>query len=73
MTSNFEFLSKYWPDLCQLGKMAELYLHADANACIYKIGTLAERVAQEICNFEKVDLPEQPTLLHLPRHWKATS
>lgn len=61
MTSNFEFLSKYWPDLCQLGKMAELYLYANANACIYKIGTLAERVAQEVCNFEKVDLPEQPT------------
>ena len=59
MTSNFEFLSKYWPDLAQLGKTAELYLYADANACIYKIGLLAERIAQEICAFEKIDLPEQ--------------
>ena len=46
MASNFEFLAKYWPDMAQIGKMAELYLYADANACIYKIGVLAERVAQ---------------------------
>ena len=61
MASNFEFLAKYWPDMAQIGKMAELYLYADANACIYKIGVLAERVAQEICAFEKIDLPEQTT------------
>ncbi|MBD5101353.1 MAG: DUF3320 domain-containing protein [Subdoligranulum sp.] len=61
MTSNFEFLSKYWPDLAQLGKTAELYLYADANACIYKIGMLAERAAQEICTFEKLGLPVQTT------------
>ena len=61
MASNFEFLAKYWPDMAQIGKMAELYLYADANACIYKIGVLAERVAQEICVFEKIELPEQTT------------
>lgn len=57
--SNFEFMSKYWPDIAQLGKTAEWYLFADANACIYKIGILAERVAQEICSFEKIELPDQ--------------
>ena len=61
MASNFEFLAKYWPDMAQIGKMAELYLYAEANTCIYKIGVLAERVAQEICAFEKIDLPEQIT------------
>lgn len=61
LKSNFEFLSSYWPDMAQIGKMAELYLYADANACIYKIGMLAERVAQEICVFEKINLPEQTT------------
>ena len=58
MASNFEFLSKYWPDMAQIGKMAELYLYADANACIYKIGLLAERAAQVICAIEKLELPE---------------
>lgn len=61
MASNFEFLAKYWPDIAQLGKTAELYLYADANGCIYKIGLLAERVAQEVCAFENIDLPEQTT------------
>lgn len=61
MVSNFEFMAKYWPDIAQIGKIAELYLYADANACIYKLGLLAERVAQEICAFEKVDLSEQTT------------
>ena len=61
MASNFDFMAKYWPDIAQIGKMAELYLYADANTCIYKLGVLAERVAQEICTFEKIDLPEQTT------------
>ena len=59
MASNFNFMAKYWPDIAQIGKMAELYLYADANACIYKIGVLAEHVAQEICAIEKIDLPDQ--------------
>ena len=61
MASNFDFLARYWPDMAQIGKLAELYLYADANACIYKIGVLAERVAQEICAFEKIELPDQTT------------
>ncbi len=65
MASNFDFMAKYWPDMAQIGKMAELYLYADANACMYKIGVLAERVAQEICTFENMDLPEQT--LHADR------
>ena len=62
MTSNFDFMAKYWPDIAQIGTMAELYLYADANACIYKIGLLAERIAQEICAFESISLPEQTGL-----------
>lgn len=62
MTSNFDFMAKYWPDIAQIGTMAELYLYADANACIYKIGLLAERIAQEICTFESISLPEQTSL-----------
>ena len=61
MASNFEFLAKYWPDMAQLGKTAELYLHKDPNGCILKLGLLAERVAREICVFEKLPLPEQAT------------
>ncbi len=59
MGSNFEFLAKYWPDMAQIGKMAELYLYTDPNACVYKTGLLAERVAQEICGFENMELPAE--------------
>ena len=61
MASNFDFLAKYWPDMAQLGRTAELYLYADANACMFKLGMLAERIAREICGFESLALPEVTT------------
>ena len=60
--SNFDFLAKYWPDMAQLGKTAELYLYADPNGCIIKLGILAERIARELCAFEKLQLPEDCAL-----------
>lgn len=59
MSSNFDFLSKYWPDLSEIGKTAEMYLYSDSNACIYKLGLLSERIVLEICKFEKLDIPEE--------------
>ena len=34
MTSNFEFLNRYWPVLYQIGSASESYLYSDPNACI---------------------------------------
>lgn len=59
MLSNFAFLAKYWPNLAEIGKMAEMHLYSDANACIYKLGLLGEHVVLEICKFEKIDMPEE--------------
>lgn len=58
MKSNFEFLSRYWPVLAQLGANAENYLYSDPNACIYKLGMFAERLVQEILVFEHMDEPK---------------
>lgn len=58
MKSNFEFLSRYWPILAQLGANAENYLYSDPNACIFKIGLFAERLVQEILVFERIAEPE---------------
>ena len=58
MTSNFDFLSKYWPFLAQLGINAESYLYSDPNACIYKIGLFSERLVNEIMLFENIPEPE---------------
>lgn len=57
MASNFEFLRQYWPDLAQLGEIAELYLFSDPNQCILKLGLLGERIATGIVSYEKIALP----------------
>jgi very-short-patch-repair endonuclease len=58
MTSNFQFLSQYWPDLSQIGRTAELYIYSDPNTCIYNLGLLAERVVSEIFTYEKISVSE---------------
>ena len=58
MTSNFEFLNRYWPVLYQIGSAAEGYLFSDANACIYKLGMLGERVVEEIFLYDHLPFPQ---------------
>lgn len=58
MKSNFEFLNRYWPILAQIGETAENYLYSDPNACVFKVGLFAERLVQEIFNFERISEPE---------------
>ena len=58
MTSNFEFLNRYWPVLYQIGSAAEDYLFSDANACIYKLGMLGERVVEEIFIYDHLPFPQ---------------
>ena len=63
MSSNFEFLNRYWPVLAQLGANAENYLYSDPNACIFKIGLFSERVVREIMAFEnmRIGFSQPPT------------
>ena len=42
VNSNFLFLAEEFPLLEKIGSLAEKYLYTDPNACLYKIGTLAE-------------------------------
>lgn len=58
MASNFEFLNRYWPVLYQIGSAAESYLFSDANACIYKLGMLGERIVEEIFIFDHLPFPK---------------
>ena len=57
MTSNFEFMNRYWPVLYQIGSTAEAYLYSDPNACIYKLGQIGELVVQEIIRIENIAVP----------------
>lgn len=57
MTSNFDFLNRYWETLARIGKAAESYLYNDPNACIYKLGMFAERLVQDIFAKERLTEP----------------
>ena len=57
MTSNFEFMNRYWSVLYQIGSTAEAYLYSDPNACIYKLGQIGELVVQEIVRIENIAVP----------------
>ena len=57
MKSNFEFLSRYWPALAQIGAAAERYVYSDANACLYKLGMFGERLILEVFAFEHIKEP----------------
>lgn len=73
MASNFSFLGKYWPELALLGETAESYLYSDPNACIFKIGMLAEQIVQGIFSYEKIELPEDTRQSNLIRVLKYRS
>ena len=61
MKSNFSFLEKYWPEMSEIGQAAEMYLYTDANACVFKLGMLAERIVSEIIRIEKLTITENST------------
>ncbi|MDO4628825.1 MAG: DUF3320 domain-containing protein [Planctomycetia bacterium] len=61
MKSNFEFLKKYWPELAEIGAEAEMHLHTDANACIFKAGYLAERMVELIMERENLHYDDDMT------------
>ena len=54
MRSNFDFLAQYWPDMAQIGAVAEAYLYFDPNACVFKLGLLAECIVGQMLQFERM-------------------
>ena len=73
MASNFIFLRRYWPDLAQLGEMAELYLFSDPKNCIFKLGTLGERIATGILSYEAITVPGAPAPPGCFGFWSAAA
>ena len=54
MRSNFDFLAQYWPDMAQIGAVAEAHLYFDPNACVFKLGLLAECIVGQMLQFERM-------------------
>ena len=59
--SNFSFFRPDFPALEKLGALAENYLYSDSNACLYKLGSLAETMVKHMFELDRIALPEDDT------------
>jgi len=57
MNSNFSFLAEEFPLLEKTGSLAEKYLYTDPNACLYKMGALAETMVNLMFDMEGLKPP----------------
>ena len=57
MDGNFLFLAEKYPALEKMGTLAEGYLYADPNACLYKMGSMAETMVNYIFIIDKLKPP----------------
>jgi type I restriction enzyme R subunit len=55
--SNFEFLHEQWPELAELGALAEKYLHPDPNTALIKLRLFAETQTKYLVAYEKLNEP----------------
>lgn len=62
MNSNFAFLANTFPALEKLGSLAESYLYSDPNACLYKLGALAETIVNYMFELDRLQEPAENTL-----------
>jgi type I restriction enzyme R subunit len=55
--NNFSFLQPDFPALEKLGGLAEGYLYSDPNACLYKLGSLAETMVKYMFELDRIAPP----------------
>jgi len=58
VNSNFSFLADKFPTLEKLGALAESYIYADPNACLYKLGMVAELTVKYMFELDKLEPPK---------------
>ena len=56
--SNFSFFRERFPALEKLGSLAEGYLYSDPNACLYKLGMMAEMAVKYMLELDNIAVPE---------------
>ena len=60
--SNFIFLQSHFPDIAKAARQAEENLYDDANTCIFKLGMMAEMMAQTMCSMDSCEGAEFPQI-----------
>ena len=58
MVSNFAFLHEKFPELEELGMLAERYLRSDPQSCLMKAGLLCEGMIRVMFALDDITLPE---------------
>ena len=64
-SANFEILRKGWPELAELGGLAEAYVHADPASALVKLRSFAENLTKDIYREQRLPKPDQPTFVDL--------
>ena len=59
MRSNFEFLSKYWPEIAEIGMTAEACFYNSPQMCITKLWALAQRIVGLMIDYENISVPAE--------------
>lgn len=64
---NFEILRRKWPEIADLGAMAERYVHADPETALVKMRNMIELVVHWIYREKRLRLPQpiRPNLFEL--------
>ena len=57
MASNFAFLHEKFPELAELGILAERYLRSDPQSCLMKAGLLCEGMIRVMFALDDITLP----------------
>ena len=58
MVSNFAFLHEKFPELAELGMLAERYLRSDPQSCLMKAGLLCEGMIRVMFALDDITLPD---------------
>ena len=59
MASNFAFLHEKFPELAELGLLAERYMRSDPQSCLMKAGLLCEGMIRVMIAQDDITLPER--------------
>jgi len=62
---NFEMLRRKWPEIADLGTMAERYVHDDPETALVKMRNMIESVVRWIYREERLPQPIRPNLFDL--------
>ncbi|MCE8527904.1 DEAD/DEAH box helicase family protein [Ruegeria pomeroyi] len=63
--SNFDILEPQWPDLAELGRFAESYVHSDPDSALTKMRIFVERLVKDLYRRLRIGHEPNPRLVEL--------